>query len=238
MKKWLVYLLFFISPIINRAGSDKPNSKPDEKSMLFSEMQLADIGLSEQVFQTALKGFSELENESKLQNPSIITIIDFSQSSNKKRMYVLDLVRKKILFNTYVAHGRNTGEEYAQHFSNETGSLKSSLGFYITENSAIGSKVGLSLIIKGVEKGFNDHALQREIIMHGASYATEAFIRKNGRLGRSFGCPSVPPELIKPISETIKGGTCLFIYSPDDNYLCKSPVLHQATTTAQVMDRL
>jgi hypothetical protein len=201
-------------------------------------MQLEDYGLSEMVFQLALKGFHALESEKKIKNSSIITIIDFSQSSNKKRMYVVDLVLKKLLFNTYVAHGRNTGEEYARNFSNETGSLKSSLGFYITENPSIGSKVGPSLIINGVEKGFNDHALQRAIIMHGATYATEAFIRKTGRLGRSFGCPSVPPELIKPISETIKGGTCLFIYSPDNNYLCKSPVLQQATAVAQAMDRL
>jgi len=201
-------------------------------------MQLADYGLSEMVFQLALKGFHALECEKKIKNSSIITIIDFSQSSNKKRMYVVDLVLKKLLFNTYVAHGRNTGEEYARNFSNETGSLKSSLGFYITENPSVGSKVGPSLIINGVEKGFNDHALQRAIIMHGAAYATEAFIKKNGRLGRSFGCPSVPPELIRPISETIKGGTCLFIYSPDNNYLCKSPVLQQANTEVQGMDRL
>jgi hypothetical protein len=234
----MICLLFLISPIINRAGSDNPNSNPDEKNVLFSELQLSDYGLSEQVFQIALKGFSELENEKKLQNPSIITIIDFSQSSSKKRMYVIDLMHKKLLFNTYVAHGRNTGEEYAQHFSNETGSLKSSLGFYITENPSVGLKVGPSLIIHGVEKGFNDRALKRSIIMHGAEYATEAFIRKNGHLGRSFGCPSVPPELIKPISETIKGGTCLFIYSPDENYLCKSPVLQQAGVTARGSDRL
>jgi hypothetical protein len=238
MKKWIIYLLFFILPILNRAGSDNPNSTTNEKSMLFSEMQLSEYGLSEQIFQIALKGFRELENKKKLQNSSIITIIDYSQSSNKKRLYVVDLVKKMLLFNTYVAHGRNTGEEYAQHFSNETGSLKSSLGFYITENPSVGSKVGPSLIIKGVEKGFNDNALQREIIMHGAAYATEAFIRKNGRLGRSFGCPSVPPEMIRPISETIKGGTCLFIYSPDNNYLCKSPVLQQANTAAHGMDRL
>ena len=91
---------------------------------------------------------------------------------------------------------------------------------------AIGSKVGLSLILKGIEKGFNDHAREREIIIHGADYATEDFIRKNGKLGRSFGCPSLPPDMIKPVAETIKDGTCLFIYKHDDNYISKSSVLN------------
>jgi hypothetical protein len=139
---------------------------------------------------------------------------------------VIDLLNKTLLFNTYVAHGRNTGEEYAEHFSNESGTHKSSLGFYITENPAMGATVGLSLIIKGVEKGFNDKAMQRAIIMHGANYATEDFITKHGRLGRSYGCPSVPPDLIKPVSETIKGGSCMFIYHPDSNYLRKSTLLN------------
>jgi len=141
-------------------------------------------------------------------------------------MYIVDLLNQTLLFNTYVAHGRNTGEEFAKYFSNESGTHKSSLGFYVTENPAMGATVGLSLIIKGVEKGFNDKALARAIIMHGADYATENFIRKNGRLGRSYGCPSVPPELIKPVSETIKGGSCLFIYSPDSVYLRKSALLN------------
>jgi len=90
----------------------------------------------------------------------------------------------------------------------------------------MGATVGLSLIIKGVEKGFNEKAMQRAIIMHGADYATEDFIKKNGRLGRSYGCPSVPPDLIKPVSETIKGGSCLFIYHPDSIYLRKSSLLN------------
>jgi hypothetical protein len=90
----------------------------------------------------------------------------------------------------------------------------------------MGATVGLSLIIKGVEKGFNDKALQRAIIMHGADYATEDFIRKNGRLGRSYGCPSIPPDLIKPVSDTLKGGSCMFIYHPDSIYLRKSSILN------------
>lgn len=221
----MLYIFLIVAPIINRAGSDSTDSKSEEVSALYLQLQLAHIGLTENVFKTALFGFEKLRTQKKISNPKIITIIDFSQSSCKKRLYVVDLQNRKLLFNTYVAHGRNTGDEYARSFSNETGSYKSSLGFYITENPSVGPKVGPSLIIKGIEKGINDKALAREIIMHGADYATEDFIRKNGRLGRSYGCPTVPPELIQPISETIKGGTCLFIYSPDNNYLCKSPIL-------------
>jgi hypothetical protein len=226
MKKYFIYILFILFPIINKAGAEKLQPAGDEKPALYSELHLSELGLSNEVFQLALTGLGKLEAAGQLNIPGIITIVDFSQSSTKKRLYVIDLLNKTLLFNTYVAHGRNTGEEYAEHFSNESGTHKSSLGFYITENPAMGATVGLSLIIKGVEKGFNDKAMQRAIIMHGANYATEDFITKHGRLGRSYGCPSVPPDLIKPVSETIKGGSCMFIYHPDSNYLRKSTLLN------------
>ncbi|OFY56114.1 MAG: hypothetical protein A2X22_14395 [Bacteroidetes bacterium GWF2_49_14] len=189
-------------------------------------MNLAEIGLSEDVFDMAIKGLHKLDSIGRLQNPNLITIADYSQSCNKKRLYIIDLKNKELLFNTYVAHGRNTGGEYAESFSNAEGSLKSSLGFYITEKPVTGSHTGYSLLIAGVEKGFNDNAERREIIIHAADYATETFIKQNGRLGRSLGCPVVPPELNKPIIETIKGGTCLFVYHPDTQYLASSTLLH------------
>jgi hypothetical protein len=178
------------------------------------------------VFQLALKGLNKLKEEGQLENSSVLTIVDFSQSSNNKRLYVIDFNKMTVLFNTLVAHGRNTGDEFAHDFSNKAGTLKSSLGFYVTKNQALGSQVGLSLIIQGVEKGFNDNAVNRQIIMHGADYATEDFIRKNGRLGRSYGCPSVPPDMIKPVIQTIEKGSCLFIYYPDNNYLLHSSLLN------------
>ena len=226
MKKYFIYILFILFPIVNQAGSEKLQPAGEEKTDLYSELHLSELGLSNQIFQLALTGLTRLESTGQLANPGIVTIVDFSQSSTKKRLYVIDLLNRIILFNTYVAHGRNTGEEYAEHFSNESGTHKSSLGFYITENPAMGATVGLSLIIKGVEKGFNDKAIQRAIIMHGADYATEDFIKKHGRLGRSYGCPSVPPDLIKPVAETIKGGSCMFIYHPDSSYLLKSLLLN------------
>lgn len=221
--RFLLILLMFL-PILDKADPGLL-SDHEEKLEIYSLLNLSGYGLSTEAYRLALKGFEKLKTEGKLLNSSILTIIDFSQSSNKKRMYVIDLVKKALLYNTYVAHGRNTGEEYAEKFSNESGTFKSSLGFYITKNIAVGAKVGLSLVLQGIERGFNDKAVQREIIIHGADYATEAFIQKNGRLGRSLGCPSLPPDLIKPVTETIKGGTCLFIYHHDDNYIAKSEVL-------------
>jgi len=220
----IIFILMFL-PVLDKAGFEELPAV-DENEEVYSVLHLADFGLSTDAFRFALRGFERLRKEGKLLNESVLTIIDFSQSSNKKRMYVIDFYKKALLFNTYVAHGRNTGDEFAEKFSNIPGTFQSSLGFYLTENMAIGSKVGLSLILKGLEAGINDRAREREIIMHGANYATEDFIQKHGRLGRSYGCPSLPPELLEPVAETIKNGSLLFIYHPDYNYVSKSPVLN------------
>jgi hypothetical protein len=192
----------------------------------YTTLHVSEIGLTREVYNLAIKGFKKLEADGKLQNTNIVSIADFSQSSNQKRLYVLDLKNKKILFNTYVAHGRKTGEEFAKAFSNRDGSYESSLGFYITQQPVIGAHTGFALMLNGVEKGFNDNACKRSIIIHGAHYVSESFIKKNGRLGRSLGCPALPLELNKPIIETIKGGTCLFLYNPDPVYLCQSTLLN------------
>jgi len=226
MKKAVLYLFFLLIPTLNNAGVAGSDSGKEVLDNVYTAVNLAETGLSRDVFNLALMGLKKLEANGKLQNPDILTIADYSQSSNKKRLYVIDLKNNKILFNTYVAHGRNTGDEYAKYFSNKEGSLKSSLGFYITEQPIIGTHTGFSLMINGVEKGFNDNAVKRAIIIHAADYATENFIKKYGRLGRSLGCPALPPELNKPIIETIKGGTCLFIYNPDKDYICSSSLLN------------
>jgi len=213
-------------PIVNSASFAEFEAGKVVVDDIYTLVKLADSGLGRTVFELAIKGLKKLESKGKLQNPTIVTIADYSQSSNKKRLYVIDLQDKKLLFNTYVAHGRNTGEEYAKSFSNKEGSLKSSLGFFITEHPIIGSHTGFSLMIDGVEKGFNDNAVKRAIIVHGADYATENYIKKYGRLGRSWGCPALPADLSKLIIETIKGGTCLFIYNPDNNYICRSSLLN------------
>ncbi len=226
MRKIIFYLFFLLIPAVNNARVTEIISGEAMNGDIYASVNLADVGLTRDVFDLAIKGLKKLDTEKKLNNASIVTIADYSQSSNKKRLYVIDLKNKKLLFNTYVAHGRNTGDEYARSFSNEEGSLKSSLGFYVTENPIVGSHTGFALLINGVEKGFNDHAIKRAIIIHAADYATENFIKKYGRLGRSLGCPALPPDMNKPIIESIKGGTCLFIYNPDNKYICSSSLLN------------
>lgn len=226
MRKTILYILLLLIPVINNAGVDEINVEPGFIPDVYTAIHLSDSGLSREVFDLAIKGLNKLDTIGKIQNRNIITIADYSQSSNQKRLYVIDLKNRKLLFNTYVAHGRNTGEEYARYFSNVEGSLKSSLGFFITIQTMIGAETGFALLLRGMEKGINDNAEKRAIIMHAADYATERFINQHGRLGRSLGCPALPPDMNKPVIETIKGGSCLFIYHPDSNYLSQSALLN------------
>ncbi len=186
--------------------------KPDWAD-LYDSLQLGVKGLSEEAFAYAWKGYEQLE----LSKP-VLAIADFSQSSNNRRLYVIDMQEKKMMLQTYVAHGRNSGEEYAAHFSNRVGSYQSSLGFYKTLNAYQGSH-GLSLRLEGLERGINDRARERAIVLHGAEYVSEQFIRTAGRLGRSQGCPAVPVEKVEPLIRLLVGGAGLFLYFPDPNYL-------------------
>jgi hypothetical protein len=181
--------------------------------------------LSEQVFKIAFAGFEKLQAQGKLSQDSILTIIDFSKSSREKRMHVVDLKSGKLLFNSVVAHGKNSGDEFAKHFSNQPNSHKSSLGFYITGGTYNGSN-GYSMILNGIEKGFNDKAKDRAIVMHGAAYANDNGLLPGQRLGRSFGCPALPQQLNTQVIEKIKGGNCLFIFYPDQQYLNNSKLIN------------
>ncbi|MEG0849341.1 murein L,D-transpeptidase catalytic domain family protein [Flavobacterium plurextorum] len=167
-------------------------------------------------FTEALKGFYLLKERGIVQK-NILTLIDFSLSSNTKRLWVIDMTTNKILFNSLVAHGRNTGEEFASAFSNINSSFKSSLGFYATGEIYRG-KHGASLRLDGLERGLNDNARERGVVMHGADYVSESFIRDHKRLGRSQGCPALPVELTDEIIETIKDKSCLYIYHPSRSF--------------------
>ncbi|MDD5149611.1 MAG: murein L,D-transpeptidase catalytic domain family protein [Flavobacterium sp.] len=163
-------------------------------------------------FTEALKGFYLLKEKGLIQK-DILTLVDFSLSSNNKRLWVIDLTTNTILYNCLVAHGRNTGEEFANSFSNADRSFKSSLGFYAT-GEIYNGKHGMSLKLDGLEKGINDNARERGVVMHAANYVSNSFIKNNKRLGRSQGCPAIPVELSKGIINTIKNKSCLFIYHP------------------------
>lgn len=174
-------------------------------------------------FTEALKGFNLLK-EKGLVSKNILTLIDFSMSSNAKRLWVIDLTTNKILYNSLVAHGRNTGDEFAKSFSNSAESYKSSLGFYATGEIYSG-KHGKSLRLDGLEKGINSNARDRAVVIHGANYVSNSFIQNNKRLGRSLGCPALPMNLSNEIIQTIKDKSCLFIYFPSDSYKTSSKLI-------------
>lgn len=184
--------------------------------------QFKTIGLQDKmdfkVFEYALKGFRSIKNKS---NDSILTIIDYSKPSTDKRMFIIDLKKQKIITESLVAHGKNSGENNATAFSNTSNSKKSSLGFYKTAETYSG-KHGYSLKLDGLEENINDNARHRAIVIHGAWYVSDDFIKKQGRLGRSWGCPALPLKTNKNIINTIKNGTYIFINGDDKNYFKNS----------------
>ncbi len=183
-------------------------------------------GLSRTAFEKAVIGYYNIKEASadKLNVP-ILSVIDFTKSSTEKRLWIIDMSHATLLFNTLVAHGRNSGEQYATHFSNTGSSYMSSLGFFVTAETYIG-KHGLSLAIDGLENGINNNARSRSLVMHAADYVSEDFIKTVGRLGRSQGCPAVPADLAAQIIRTIANGSCLFIYYPDHKYEQTSGMLN------------
>lgn len=231
-KRLLVFLLLFpVSMIGLWAVAEDHDSIPYTLAERFMITQTANSYElpSLQLLQTALAGYEMLIKEQSVIRPEVITIIDFSLPSNRERLWILDLINGKVLFRCLVSHGRNSGELMAENFSNIPGSLASSPGFYSTGETYIG-KHGLSLTLDGLEKGINDKARVRTIVMHGADYVSADFIRKYGRLGRSQGCPAVPQELSKKIILTIKGGSCLFIHVPKTSYTSNSQIISKITS--------
>lgn len=178
--------------------------------------------LSYDVFEKAYKGYMNLRNAGKLnKNKDLLTVVDFTKSSTKKRMWVFDLKTQKLLINDYVAHGQGSGEEFATVFSNTENSHQSSLGFYVTGEIYNGEH-GASLRLHGMDNGYNSAAFDRAIVVHGADYVCTDFIRAQNRLGRSWGCPAVSNQVVKKLINTVENGTCLFIYAADKKYLAKA----------------
>ena len=193
---------------------------------VYDNLQLEEKGLSRKVFDYAVKGFKKVKATGAIENDQILTIVDFSKPSSQKRLFIIDVVNSRLLFNTYVAHGINSGKAFARTFSNSMESNKSSLGFYKTADSYIG-KHGYSMRLMGLEKGFNDNAYRRDIVIHAADYVNERIIRAKGWIGRSWGCPAVSEQLSRPIIDKIKNGTCLFIFGTDKKYLLRSSLLKE-----------
>lgn len=200
-------------------------SLKEEITSLYGAFSIKNVSMPAlTVFEKALNGYYKLEEEGEISNP-LLTLVDFNLSSTKKRMWILNMDTQEVMFNTYVSHGKNTGLEFAKNFSNKVNSHQSSLGFYLTGETYYG-KNGLSLFIDGVEKGINSNARDRYVVIHGADYAEPEFIKKYGRLGRSYGCPAVPNKIAKKLIHTIKGKSVVYLHKNDENYLSSSSMLN------------
>jgi L,D-transpeptidase catalytic domain len=221
----LLYWMILIITTWSLAGAGAPLKHPDgfetPEETIYHAIEFNRAPPSYEVFYRALNGYAKLKKANLISPKEILTIIDFKRSANEKRLWVIDLKNKKVLFHTLAAHGRNSGDEHAQFFSNTRNSNQSSLGFYVTGITYTG-KHGTSLKLHGVEPGINDNAEARAIVMHGAEYVSESHIKKYGRLGRSFGCPAVPVELHEQLITALANKTCLFIYYPDPVYVAQT----------------
>jgi hypothetical protein len=218
-------LLLFTS--LTYPGSNEPVSSdaPEINYAASVYEALADSSLNCDAFLLGVSGLQSLVEKKMVDRQHLLTIIDYSRPSDKDRFFVIDLQSQSILYKTLVAHGRNSGDRYAGSFSNRPQSHQSALGFYITGNTYKGGQ-GYSLLLNGVDTGFNDNARKRAIVIHGADYVTQDYIERYGRLGRSFGCPALPPQLNSSVIDLIKDGSVIFAYYPDDQYLSHSSLIH------------
>ena len=237
MSKFAFVILFLSAFIISQSFAQKTSDNPfisaaylpvntHPQKDIFDSLILAKYGLGRVAFDYAMLGYKNLREKHLLGNEQILSIIDFSIPSSKKRLFVLDLKNYKLLFNTYSAHGRNSGTVNTLYFSNEPESFKSSVGFYVTMGTYTG-KHGYSLKLKGYEAGFNNNAEERAIVMHSAEYVSEVLIKQQGYIGRSLGCPALAPEIYKQVIAKIQNRSCIFMYGNDGNYIGNSKLLKQ-----------
>lgn len=226
MKRGIAFflLLFMAMPVTSRSiTSDNLPITRRISSMVHSIEQGSDI--DPRALQLALQGYFNLKRQGLIRREGIITLIDFDKPSFAKRLFIIDIDNGKVLQSSLVAHGKGSGEEMATSFSNKSGSNQSSLGFYLTANTYIGRN-GYSLVLKGLDHGINDKAQSRSIVIHGADYVSEEYIRMNGRLGRSQGCPALSLDECQVVIDLIKDGSCLFIYHNGQDYASRSAVLN------------
>lgn len=226
-------LFIFIFPVYAGFSSTEPdynlpgdNHSPKAVFASYSEHfynKIGDENLDFEAFAHALKGYVQLKEKGELDNPKYLTVIDMRISANEERFFIINMDTQTIEHKSVVAHGKNSGGAYAKRFSNRVNSHQSSIGFYKTAETYFG-KHGFSMRLDGLEHS-NSNARKRAIVIHQADYVEDDFVRQYGRLGRSFGCPSLPEKDYSIIIEKIKEGSCLFIYFPKDNYLSKSKLI-------------
>jgi hypothetical protein len=179
--------------------------------------------IDQTVLRRSLQAYMKARSKG-MDSRQMLTIIDYSKPSTERRLWVVDLKRNKVLFNTWVSHGKNSGEVMATSFSNSPGSLKSSIGVFVTDEPYMGGN-GYSLRLSGLERGINDNAFRRDIVVHGAWYVHPDVIKKYGQIGRSWGCPAVSTKEAAPLINTIKNNTVVVVYYPDKKWLNNSTFL-------------
>ena len=219
MKRLLFTITFALALAVPNASAATP-----ELASVMSPLLRQAPGLSPKVLSLALTALSNAESRGLVKRDDRLTVIDYSLPSSQPRLFVFDLASKRLLFRELCAHGRNSGDDHTSFFSNDPGSLATSLGLFVTEDTYIGNN-GYSLRLRGLEAGFNDMAWDRAIVMHGAAYVSKAAIKMLGRLGRSWGCPAVPKEVAQKIIDTIRGGSAVFAYYPEKDWLDSSQFL-------------
>ncbi len=211
--------LFNLDSKVTSSSPSKVSASVDPCQELYEALDPQGV-INPLAFRLAMMGYEKITERKR----NVLTLIDFSKPSTEERLYVFDMDKHELLFSSVVAHGRNSGDNYARSFSNENGSHKSSLGFYLTGCTYQGSN-GYSLRLNGLEKGINDRAYERAVVVHGADYANPSRIAKGGRLGRSWGCPALPTAITRKVIDAIKDGSVMYIYAESAQYLANSSIL-------------
>ena len=181
-------------------------------------------GIETDVLEMALGAASCAVKSGAVDGPGTLTVIDYSKPSSERRLWVFDLKSKELLYEELVAHGQGSGANMATQFSNNDESHQTSIGLFVTRDTYVG-KNGYSLRLDGLDRGVNDRARERAIVMHGAPYVSESFVKANGRLGRSWGCPAISAAVAKQMIDRVKGGGLVFSYYPDPNWIKTSKYL-------------
>ncbi len=212
---WGVGVLFSVT-----AAAAPCVGKPSKS--LASKLLRQAPGLKAEVLRMALKASGCAIEQGLVKRQELLTVIDYSLPSSQPRLFTFNLATQSLVFSELVAHGKNSGGDLASFFSNSPGSLATSLGLFVTTDTYNGSN-GYSLRLRGLEEGINDMAMDRAIVMHGAPYVSRSAVKALGRLGRSWGCPAVRKEVARKMIDTLRGGTPIFAYYPDKNWLTESP---------------
>ncbi len=214
-------LILFSCLLTNTGSLPAATAPPVAPDTQFAALLKLAPRLAPQALESALKALKRLQSSGAKVRSDIVTVIDYTKPSTERRLWVFDLANTRFLFEELTANGRNSGDNQAVRFSNAPNSLMTSLGAFLTADTYIG-KHGLSLRLQGLEKGINDNSMERAIVIHAASYVSDLIASTKGRIGRSWGCPAVRPEISRRLIETVQGGSLVLAYYPDRSWLQNS----------------